>query len=275
MKMTLTCSIAFIVLVVMSCGRATEDQQTTSDTTAISLLSEGIAVQIDKNIKPDTLHFAEEGAKKAEKFVNEVLPKTYTNRHFINVSGLSYDIFLLPGNIVKLNPADSTYQLVTVKALVNKGSKPSITAIDNGILYSNKINRNAAFNASFIIGGVSADANSLVELVIQDISKSVLPDTAIDVKSLNKIVAKIPNGSLSSYFFIKTAVLTTVNHKKFKSANFNAKVNATYVTAEGKVFSSNEKFVSERMVSIDLISFADIIFQPNSVKVKRTTLSEL
>jgi hypothetical protein len=164
-----------------------------------------------------------EGSSKPPKHINERLPLTYTSRKFINAAAIGYDIYYLPGNIVKYNAADTTYRVVTLKALIEKNGKPITELVQDGLLYSNRINRQASFNASFMIGGVSADDQSMVELLIQDINKSIVPDSLVDINAINAIKAKIPDAEKLNYFFVRSALLTFVNHKKFRSTSFSAK----------------------------------------------------
>jgi hypothetical protein len=90
-------------------------------------------------------------------FTNEALPKSFTDRVFIkNLAAFTYDIFQLPGNIVEILP-DSTLRLKTLVALTKNNYIPKQTALENEIIYDNKINDKASFNGSFIIGGLSIE----------------------------------------------------------------------------------------------------------------------
>jgi len=83
-----------------------------------------------------------------------------------------------------------------------------------------------------------------MELVIQDVAKSIVPDTLIDVDVLKTFAESIPADQRNNY-------MTFVNNNKYSEINCDAKVNSSYVTAGGKVYATNDKFSRERMVSLD------------------------
>ena len=142
--------------------------------------------------------------KKPQPFTNEDLPATYKSRKFIkNLAGMTYDIFLIPGNIVRYDTTSKDYEFKTLKGIIKNNKSPQISVIDDGILYSSKINSGASFNASALIGGLSVEAKKIMELVIQDAAKSIVPDTLIDVDVLKKIAESIPADQRKNYFYIK------------------------------------------------------------------------
>lgn len=216
-------------------------------------------------VEPETLTDEEKNklfgqGKKPEKFKNQELPETYTNRTFIkNLSALTYKIEEIPGYIVKYDTLKKDYKIVSLTRLVKNNQYPETKIIDDGILYSSKINSGASFNASFLIGGLSVDAKSIMELIIQDAVLSIVPDTLIMVDEIKNIASNLNEEERQYYYFIKGTTLTLVNNKKYKEQKFEAKVNSTYVTAEGKVYSSNENFSRERLLSLDLISLDEIL----------------
>ena len=139
--------------------------------------------------------------KKPEPFTNEELPTSYKNRKFIkNLAGMTYDIFLIPGNIVKYDTTTKDYEFKTLKGIIKNNISPQINVIDDGILYSSKINSGASFNASALIGGLSVDSKKIMELIIQDAAKSIVPDTLIDVDVLKKIAESIPADQRKIFF---------------------------------------------------------------------------
>lgn len=211
----------------------------------------------------DTIEIEKENAvftRKQQNPINEELPKSYTGRKIIkNTAALSYDIFYLPGNIVRFDEADSNYVLVTLKAMLKNSVNPTAESLDNEILYSNKIDDRASFNASALIAGLSVEKNQLLELVIQDVAKSVAPDNLIDEEKIRENLMKIDSERRKDYYFIKSVLLTTVQNRKYQKSDFSAKVNLNYLTANGTVYSTNEKFSKERVVSMDLVSLNDIL----------------
>lgn len=198
--------------------------------------------------------------KKPEPFHNEELPEVFQNRTFIkNLSALPYKLEEIPGHIVKYDEQKKDYAIVSLTRFIKDNQYPEVTIIDDGILYSSKINSEAAFNGSFIIGGLKVDRKSIMELIIQDVFFSIVPDKLILKDKVKKVAEKLNEAERKNYYFIKGTTLTIVNNKKYKEQKFDAKINYTFVTAEGKVYGNNEKFSRERLVSLDLVALDDIL----------------
>lgn len=194
----------------------------------------------------------------------EDLPRSYKQRKFINnISEISYDLFMIPGNIVKFNPKDTSYEFKTLKAII-KGNKPPVAnAINDGMLYSAKINSNTSFNGSFLIGGLNVSKDEIMELNIQDAAKSAVPDSLIDVDVVKQVAEGIPAEDRKNYFYIKSVTLTLIDNRKYTESKFDASINSCFVTAGGKTYSSNEKFQRERTISVFLVSLDNILSAPD------------
>ena len=196
----------------------------------------------------------------------EDLPRSYKKRDFMaNMSDASYDIFTIPGNIVKFNPKDSTYELKTLKAII-KGNKPPLaTAVTDGILYSAKINSNCSFNGTYLIGGLNVSKNEIMELNIQDAVKSMVPDSLVDVEAIKRVADALPPEERKYYFYVKGVILTLIDNRKYGEAKFDASINSCFVTAGGKTYSSSEKFQRERIISILKIPLDNMLNTDGSV----------
>ena len=264
--------ILIIVALFASCGTEMEQNQfllNEEDFVEIETVSPEENLEFIKNnpnvVEPEKLTDEEKNklfgwGKKPEEFKNKELPETYTNRTFIkNLSALTYKLEEIPGYIVKYDAVKKDYKIVSLTRLVKNNQYPETKIIDDGVLYSEKINSGASFNASFLIGGLSVDSKSIMELIIQDAVLSIVPDTLIMVDEIKNIANNLGDEERKNYYFVKGTTLTLVNNKKYKEQKFEAKVNSTYVTAEGKVYSSNENFSRERLISLDLISLDEII----------------
>jgi len=176
-----------------------------------------------------------------------------------NISEASYDIFTIPGNIVKYNPKDSTFELKTLKAVI-KGNKPPLaTTVNDGILYSAKINSSCSFNGTYLIGGLNVSKDEIMELNIQDAAKSLVPDSLIDVDLIKHIADGLPADERKNYFYVKGVVLTLIDNRKYTETKFDASINSCFVTAGGKTYGSNEKFQRERIISILKVSLDNLI----------------
>jgi len=193
----------------------------------------------------------------------EDLPRSYKQRKFINnVSEISYDLFMIPGNIVKYNPKDSSYEFKTLKAIIIGNKPPVAVTINDGMLYSAKINANTSFNGSYLIGGLNVATNEIMELNIQDAAKAMVPDSLIDVNLVKQVAAGIPEEERKNYYYIKSVTLTLIDNRKYTEAKFDASLNSCFVTAGGKTYSSNEKFQRERTISVFLVSLDNILSAP-------------
>jgi|GEM_PF-5021016 len=205
--------------------------------------------------------------KKTEEHKNEELPQTYRNRTFIkHLSSLSYKLDEIPGYIVRYDKNIKDYKIVSLVRYVKNNEYPQSKLIEDGIIYSSKINSGANFNGTVLIAGLTVDSKSIMELIIQDVMLSIVPDTLILKDEIKKIAQSIPTIDRKDYYYIKGTTLTLVNNKKYKEQKFEAKVNSTYVTASGKVYASNDRFSRERLISLDLISLDDILINTDLIQ---------
>lgn len=260
---TIIFGILSFILVLTGCKPTVQDDLklvNTGDT--FSLLEKYVPTPMDTiSLQADSISFIGINKNKHEPFINEELPKSYTNRTFFkNLGASTYNLASVPGYIVKLDTSTGIYERKSMKPIIKNNKVPISEAISDGILYSNKINRNAGFNASAIIGGLKVEYKQMMELIIQDAIISYVPDSLVDCALIKQIVEKqIPASQRKFYYYVKNSTLTIIANRVFKETSFNANVNSTYVTAEGKIYNSNDKFSRERMVSVELISLDNLI----------------
>ena len=98
-----------------------------------------------------------------------------------------------------------------------------------------------------------------MQLIIQDVAKSSIPDSFRNDKKVAEILKKIPAARRKNLFYISGAVLTTVTSKKYDKSSYSSKVNTNWLTAEGSVFMEATKFSKDRLVSLDLIALDTLI----------------
>ncbi|HTI59431.1 hypothetical protein [Mucilaginibacter sp.] len=190
----------------------------------------------------------------------EELPRSYKQRKFMNdVSSISYDLFMIPGNIVTFNPTDTTYQMRTLRAITKNSKPPVVTSINDGVLYSAKVNSTTSFNGSYLIGGLNVNRDEIMELNIQDVAISTVPDSLIDVDAIKSAIADIPAEEKKNLYYIKSATLTLIENRKYTESKFDASINSFFVTSGGKTYSSNEKLKRDRTVSIYIVPLDHII----------------
>jgi hypothetical protein len=185
--------------------------------------------------------------------VQETLPPSYTMRLFVDGGpSVQYDVSKWAGIIVKKDPSTNKYQKVSLAVI--KGNRPPV--INNmtngeGHIYSTLLTNSYNINGSVVIGGISCEVGKMLELVIQDVSIASVPDSLIDVERIKKLKEKIKGEELKNYYYVQSATLTVINHKKYSKTKFDASVNCSYITLGGKTFQSFEKFQTERVISID------------------------
>jgi hypothetical protein len=232
-----------------------------NDVAAVTLESTGHKLDVyGKYIPKDDISIIGKSNKKGQPFVNEELPKSYTQRLFLKkIAASSYDVFLVPGYIVKYDTATKDYERKTLVALIKNNKLPITEIVQDGILYSNKINKDASFNGSFVIASASVSDKQMMELVVQDVTKSYVPDSLVDIKNVKKIISQIPVDQRKYFYYVKNAILTLVNNRRFTESTLSAKVNTTYITAGGKVYNCNDKFSRERVVAVELVSLDNLL----------------
>ena len=176
-----------------------------------------------------------------------------------DISNISYDLFMIPGNIVTFNPKDTTYTMRTLKAITKNNKPPVVNPISDGQVYSAKINSAVSFNGSFLIGGINVARDEIMELNIQDVAISSVPDSLIDIEAIKSAIANIPDDDKKYLYYVKSVTLTTLDSRKYTESKFDASINSCFVTAGGKTYSSNEKFQRERVISILKVSLDNLI----------------
>ena len=258
------CSLSLVVIAISCSNDAKMNAKASQPKNNIVLIDNGRHLQTYEKysaIQSSNVIFKK---RKPEPFVNEELPKSYTERLFLKkLAGSLYDIFLIPGNIVKYDTANKDYVRKTLVALIRNNKLPTTEVIQDGIIYSNKINKEAAFNGSFIIASLAVADKQIMELIVQDVTKSYVPDSLIDVDNVYSIINQIPQDQRKYYYYVKNAILTLINNRKYRESKIDANVTTTYVTAGGKVYNSNDKFARERVVTVELVSLEDLL-KPNN-----------
>ncbi|HWD89483.1 MAG TPA: hypothetical protein VG367_15230 [Mucilaginibacter sp.] len=200
-------------------------------------------------------------AKKNEpEVIVEELPRSYKQRKFLNdASSITSDLFMIPGNIVTYNPKDSSYQFRTLKAITRNNKPPIVTSISDGQVYSAKINSTTSFNGTYLIGGLTVSRDQIMELNINDVAISTVPDSLVDVDAIKSAISGMTDDDKKNLYYIKAATLTTIDSRKYTESKFDAAVNSCFVTAGGKTYGSNEKFKRDKNVSVFIIPLDHIL----------------
>jgi hypothetical protein len=190
------------------------------------------------------------------------LPDNYKKREFIaSVSEYSYDINYLPGNIIKYNPAEGDYKIVSLTRFIKENENPEIALItdQDGLIFKSIIKSSTSISGRIFLPTLSLDKSKVAELAIQDICKSVILDKAVAKEEIAKAITGKPQDELANYFYIKGAVLTIISYRIFNERKFSAGVDCTYITLGGKVYGSQESMSRERRVSLELVALANYL----------------
>lgn len=196
----------------------------------------------------------------AYEFLNGKLPKTFYERAFFKgLSATTYDLFNLPGKIVK-KTGQSSYNIVTPVQLIKTGTVLENDYIEEGLIFKDYLTKGMTANGSYIIGSFEAKTDQVVEITLTDILKSFPKPAHYDTERLKKYQEQIKDMEDSdTYFFVQSATLTIGSGRTFNSSKFNKDINSIYFTAKGKVYKTNELIKNERIITVELISLKDML----------------
>lgn len=218
--------------------------------------------QLAKFLNGDTSANNEIEVRKAEEFefLNGKLPKTFYERDFYNgLSATTYDLFTLPGRIVK-KTGTSTYEILTPVQLIKSGTVMENDYIEDGLLFKDYLTKGMLANGSYIIGSFKAKTDQVVEITLTDVLKSFPKPEVLDIERLKKYQIQIKDKDDSDkYFFIQSATLTIGAGRTFNSSRFKKDINSIYLTASGEVYKTDEQIKNERIVTVELISLKDML----------------
>jgi hypothetical protein len=185
------------------------------------------------------------------------LPRSYKQRKFLNdLSGMSENLLLIPGNIVKFNPADTTYQFRTLRGIIKDGKLPVSSVVNEGTIYSGLVTLQTSFNGSYLIAGLRAEKDEVMEINIKDETIASVPDSLVDVEAIKSAVASLSAEERKGMFYVKSATVCAIESRKYKLAKFDETKNAFYVTWNGKTYGTSDKVKSEKLVSMFLVPVA-------------------
>ncbi|WAC03507.1 hypothetical protein N7U66_08500 [Lacinutrix neustonica] len=193
-------------------------------------------------------------------FLNGKLPKTFYERDFYKgLSATTYDLFTLPGKIVK-KTGNNTYKILTPVQLIKSGTVLENDYIEDGVLFKDYLAKGMSANGSYVIGSFEAKKDQVVEITLTDVLKAFPKQEVLDINRLKKYQEQIKNKEDSEqYFFIQSATLTIGTGRTFNSSKFKKEINSIYLTASGEVYKTDEQIKNERIVTVELISLKDML----------------
>lgn len=197
--------------------------------------------------------------------LNANFPKDFTDRTFIK--GLAMyrnNIEELAGSLIIIEDNEKA----SVLGRYIKNNQPPIKNITlSDVLYSSKINTKSSLNGSYMIASASASANSIVELIITDINGVLIPEQSIPYLEICNASQNVDKETKRKIYYVRSVKLTAVHSKAYKEVNIEAGINGTVFSAGGKVYSNSDQFKTDYVVSVDLVSFTNLLVTQDCEKI--------
>jgi hypothetical protein len=141
------------------------------------------------------------------------LPEAYTKRKFMTGdAATSYDAIAIPGNIVKYDSVNSTYEFETMTAII-KGNKAAVTQPNNSTIFSGSIPASSSLNGSYLINGLKAEKGQVIDIEIRDDATYSVPEGQIDTTAIRSATKSIPADSRKNLFYITSVTVSIINYK--------------------------------------------------------------
>ncbi|MGZ3753231.1 MAG: hypothetical protein ACXVAU_18245 [Mucilaginibacter sp.] len=209
--------------------------------------------------------FGEHGGKKQVAVDSNDLPPSYKKRKFFQGAPLT-NPSALPGNLVKYSPKDSTYEIKTLRPIIKPSTQSLTNMIEDGMLYSGKVTQKTGFNGSYLIEGLQAGPNEVMELSIRDYARFFVPDSVIDIETIKTVAQSIPQDERKNYYYVKSITLSQIDYQKFTLSKFDVTKNASYITIGGKVYSTTGKPLGERIITMFIVPLETLMNGPTGNK---------
>lgn len=204
-------------------------------------------------------YYVDENGKRV--YLPPLLPASYNDRDFLKLAN-TYDINDLAGGIVKLeneNEDEKFYKLASLERYAKDTGYPETIPIEEGVIYSEKINKSVKFSASYLIANISVSDDKLKEVIVTDVSRTNLKLGEFDTQRLGQYYGSLSEEEKNKYYIIKSVVLTVINHRDFSKTEFKAGVDGQFFNAGGETFSSSENMKATRTISVDLVALSDVL----------------
>jgi hypothetical protein len=142
------------------------------------------------------------------------LPDAYKNRHFLSDEGGNVDDpASVPGNLVKYDAATSTYQIMTMKAIVKNNAVATMQKLNNAVIYQGQVDSTSSFNGSYVINGLKAKKCQVIDLMISDDAVYSLQPEQIDTASAVAAAKSMSADDRKNYFYVTAATVVVFSYK--------------------------------------------------------------
>ena len=168
-----------------------------------------------------------------------------------------YDISSVPGYLYKMND-DGTFSKVS-KRIVKENEYPSVETVDK-IYFNGKLTDRKSLDLAITILKLSISKNETTELIIKDEVTTKLSENLIDYEILKSLQEKLlGNSDYDRYYFADGATLSSITYKNFREQRFKKSIDFSWITTNGEVYGSEEKFQFKSEVALELIKLKDYI----------------
>jgi len=135
------------------------------------------------------------------------------------------------------------------------------------VLYSSKINSSASVNGSYMIASASASSASIIELIVTDINGILIPEQSIPYLEICRASQNVDKENKKKMYYVRSVKLTTVHSKAYKEVKADAAISGVVFSVGGKVYNSSDQFKTDYVVSVDLVSFNNLLITKNCEEI--------
>ena len=205
---------------------------------------------------------------------NKTTPEDLKNRTFWDQTDIfKYNLEQLTGSILYKVEGEGNFRRGS--RVVDEANKPSIEAIENGLLYHSKINREYEGGVSVLSFTTELSTDQMVDVKITDIFQSFIEFESIPIDRIKEIIDSDELANTKKYY-IQGALLTSVTktYGSEISANASGVVGGAFKAANGKIYNEETDFIQDYKISLALIDLdkLDILLEASPLVDDRDEL---
>lgn len=217
-----------------------------------------------KSLKENTLNnlglFSKKPKLKEVKEPTDVdpikLPEWIANKKYVteNVDALKYEPTLLVGGLVKIYP-NGSFDVYTVTWNVSDTKySPELNQIEKPTnFYEQTFDSKTRFNSDFLVGNATISSDEMVKTTYTETNYVNLKKYDTEkMKNLRDYIKSIPGADLKDWAIIRGVVILDCTYSKSVKMEADAKVTASWISANGSFYQQNGSTNNFRLISIDL-----------------------
>lgn len=154
--------------------------------------------------------------------LNHNLPNDFKNRTFVNIKGSEFyrrELDDLAGRILvctSVNNEPRTEECtVTLSRIIREGTTPTIKLIEDGTVYTSKVDQKASIKGSYLLVTAEFSANQVAEITITDTSYIYIRSTEAPLDELRAYVRDSPGNSAQKRYWIQGVQVATIALKNY------------------------------------------------------------